>query len=193
MLQPLILVLLGISPTISSALINRAIPDNTKPHGKNPIRISSAKFLGNQTADNSCSHRDLGFTGSINGKWYAIYGDTLWCAAGVHDPWKDPTGKGKFYGMVRDAVSAMTNNPLKVHDLNLNGDKPVAHQKQFVPYNTAWGEKISYGFGGTSLCETGAGEAAFFYLIVISRTFTFLMPVFASLIMKRDRTKTPDL
>lgn len=141
--------------------------DNTLPVGTNPISEGSisVQYLGLQKADNSCSHRDLGFTGSIAGKWYAIYGDTLWCDTGVTDPANDTPG---FHGMVRDSVSAMTNDPLTVHDLNLNNDKPVAHQLQFVPFNSAWGETNVYGFGGTSLCETDAvtATAALFYLVV---------------------------
>lgn len=178
MFSYLFIAILGISPALSSESLKRGIPDNTQPYGSNPISIASAAFLGNQTADNSCSHRDLGFTGSINGKWYAIFGDTLWCAPGVSDPSRDKTGDGKFYGMVRDSVSAMTNNALKVHDLNLNSDQPVAHQKQFVPFEASWGEKNTYGFGGTSLCETNsaAGEAAFFYLIV-NYPFTLIVYV----------------
>jgi hypothetical protein len=127
--------------------------------------VASAQFLGNLTADNSCSHRDLGFTGSIKGVWYHIFGDTFWCDPGVSDPSKDPA---KGLHLVRDSLSQSTSNPLKVHDLNLNKDTPVAHQYQFVPFNTAFGEDVYTGFGGTSLCESNAtaGEAAFFYLVV---------------------------
>ncbi|KAF2101021.1 hypothetical protein NA57DRAFT_37277 [Rhizodiscina lignyota] len=151
-------------PALSAILAIASPIDNTQPRGTNPISIASAEFLGNQTADNSCSHRDLGFPGSINGKWYAVYGDTLWCAPGVTDPLKDDTSS--FHGMVRDSVSLMTEDPLKVHDLFLNDDSPVPHQKQFVPYNASWGEDASWGFGGTSLCETDADakEAAIFFL-----------------------------
>lgn len=139
--------------------------DNTQPVGTNPIGKVSADLLGDQVADNSCSHRDLGFAGHIQGKWYAVYGDTLWCEGGVSDPSKDPKG---FHGMVRDAVSALGDDPLVVHDLNLNGDTPVPHQNQFVSFNAAWGESGSTGFGGTSLVETdyNSATAAVYYLIV---------------------------
>jgi hypothetical protein len=139
--------------------------DDTQPVGNNPITKFTVQILGNQTADNSCSHRDLGFTGSISGKWYALYGDTLWCNQGVTDPTKDPSG---FHGLVRDAVSALTSNPLKVHDLNLNNDSPVPHQNQFIPYDSDWGEDYATGFGGTSILETNAtsGTGAIFYLVV---------------------------
>lgn len=43
--------------------------DNTKPYGTNPIGGFSVEFLGNQTSDNSCSLRDLGFMGQIQGNW----------------------------------------------------------------------------------------------------------------------------
>jgi hypothetical protein len=58
--------------------------------------------------------------------------------------------------MVRDSISAMTGNPLIVHDLFLNSDSPVPHQKQFVPFNASWNEKNTFGFGGTSLVEVDA-------------------------------------
>ncbi|KAK3941410.1 hypothetical protein QBC46DRAFT_458297 [Diplogelasinospora grovesii] len=138
--------------------------DNTQAVGTNPIKISSVQRLGFQNASNSCSHRDLGFTGKIAGKWYAVFGDTLWCAPGVKDPAQDLPG---FHGMVRDSVSLLTNDPLTVVDLNLNNDSPVKHQLQFVPFNPAWGETNMYGFGGTSLCETDArsGTGAVYYLV----------------------------
>jgi hypothetical protein len=61
--------------------------------------------------------------------------------------------------MVRDSVSAMTNNPLMVHDLFLNADSPVPHQLQFIPFNASWGETNQYGFGGTSLVEVDYASA----------------------------------
>ncbi|KAK3076419.1 hypothetical protein LTS18_013059, partial [Coniosporium uncinatum] len=67
--------LLGLSTAYGNPLQKRA--DNTQPAGTNPIKISSVNYLGEQTSDNTCSHRDLGFTGKIGGKWYAIYGDDL--------------------------------------------------------------------------------------------------------------------
>ncbi|KAI0827819.1 hypothetical protein F5Y06DRAFT_308477 [Hypoxylon sp. FL0890] len=136
--------------------------DPTQPVGTNPISKFSIMYLGQQTANNSCSHRDLGFTGELQGKWYAIFGDTLWCDQGVTDPSKDPEG---FHGMVRDSLSLMTDNPLVVQDMHLNDDSPVRHQLQFVPFNAAWGETNTYGFGGTSLVETADGAGAVFYLV----------------------------
>lgn len=142
--------------------VSRRMPDNTQPVGTNPIANPKVDYLGFQTADNSCSHRDLGFTGAIAGKYYAVWGDTLWCDAGVTDPAKDTSG---FHGMVRDAVSATTNNPLLVHDLNLGSN---GRQNQFVPFNASWGEKQDTGFGGTSLVEVNAATktGAVFYLVV---------------------------
>jgi len=139
--------------------------DNTQPVGTNPILKFSTQFLGNQTADNSCSHRDLGFTGHIADVWYAIYGDTQWCAPGVTDPFQDQLG---FFGMVRGSVSQLTSNPLKVYDLHLNHDSPVPHQQQLIPFNSSWGEDKTYGFGGTSLVETDSATVmgAIFYLVV---------------------------
>lgn len=66
----------------------------------------------------------------------------------------------------------MTDNVLKVHDLDLNSDSPVPHPQQFVPYNESWGETSDYGFGGTSLCETDydASEGAVFYVVVSEKT-----------------------
>jgi len=141
--------------------------DNTKPYGTNPITTFTVEFLGEQTSDNSCSHRDLGFMGHIQGKWYAVFGDTLWAAKGVTDPKDDPHG---FHGMVRNSISAATDNALIVHDLHLNDDSPVPHQLQFVPYNPRWGEDKTFGFGGTSLVETfyDKAEGALFYLVVSS-------------------------
>jgi hypothetical protein len=165
MLYNLALVLLGLQSTIASPLQKRT--DNTQPAGTNPIQVASAVFLGNQTAENSCSVRDLGFTGQISGVWYAVYGDTLYCSPGVTDP---SQSTGAFNGMVRDSLSQMTPNPLKTQDLNLNGNSPVAYQNQFVPFNSSWGEDQSYGFGGTSLCSTFDfpyyGNAAVFYVVV---------------------------
>lgn len=160
-------IFLGLSSVLASPLSKRAV-DNTQSSGTNPLLVSSVDFLGIQTSDNSCSHRDLGFTGKINGKWYAVFGDALWCASGVTDPADDVDG---FHGMARDAVSEMTSDILKTHDLNLNGDTPVGHQTQFIPYNTEWGETQSYGFGGTSLCATNntAQEGVVFYVVVSTR------------------------
>jgi len=152
------------SSPFEAVFLNRNV-DNTQPHGTNPIKKFTVEFLGNQTADNSCSQRDLGFMGHIQGKWYAIFGDTLWCACGVTNPKDNPEG---FHGMVRNSVSAATDNALIVHDLNLNNDTPVPHQLQFVPYNPRWGEDNTFGFGGTSLVETNydTAEGALFYLVV---------------------------
>lgn len=70
--------------------------------------------------------------------------------------------------MVRDSVSRMTMDVLKTEDLNLNGDSPIRHTQQFIPFNTSWGEDQSYGFGGTSLCATNNStlEGAVFYVVV---------------------------
>ena len=153
------------SPPVEAVLSSTCNVDNTKPHGTNPITTFTVEFLGEQNADNSCSRRDLGFMGHIQGKWYAIFGDTLWCACGVTDPENDLDG---FHGMVRNSISAATDNALIVHDLNLNDDSPVPHQLQFVPHNARWGEDNTFGFGGTSLVETNydAAEGALFYLVV---------------------------
>ncbi|KAI0846353.1 hypothetical protein F5Y00DRAFT_272011 [Daldinia vernicosa] len=136
--------------------------DPTQPVGTNPISKFETQYLGQQNPNNSCSHRDLGFTGELQGKWYAVYGDTLWCAPGVTDPSADPDG---FHGLVRDAVSLMTDDPLVVADMHLNDDTPVRHQLQFVPFNADWGEENTYGFGGTSLFETADGAGGVFYLV----------------------------
>jgi hypothetical protein len=145
-----LLLTLSTTAVLANPLLRRQV-DNTQSVGTNPITKFTATFLGNQISDNSCVHRDLGFTGQVAGKWYAIYGDNLYCAAGVTDPNQDTSG---FHGMVRDAVAAVTDSALKVQDLNLNSDKPVPHPQQFVPFNANWGETNQYGFGGTSLCAT---------------------------------------
>lgn len=164
LLLPLVTALLA-GPNLADANPISRRMDNTQLVGRNPISNPKVEYLGFQNADNSCSHRDLGFTGAIAGKWYAVWGDVLWCEAGVTDPEKDTPG---FHGMVRDAVSAMTNDPLVVHDLNL-GDN--GRQLQFIPFNSSWGEKYDTGFGGTSLVETNAttGTGAAFYLVVSIR------------------------
>ena len=159
------------APALASPAFRRQVPDNTQPSGTNPIQSGAftADYLGAQVADNSCTHRDLGFAGHIAGSWYAIYGDNLWCDAGVTDPTQDTSG---FHGMVRDSVSLLGTDPLKVHDLNLNGDTPVAHPNQFVPFNGDWGEDGSTGFGGTSLVETDGGSStgALYYLVVCNQS-----------------------
>lgn len=139
--------------------------DNTQPAAENPIRYFSVEYLGEQTSDNSCSRRDLGFTGCLRGKWYAVYGDTLWCAPGIRVAEQSPPG---FHGMVRNALSELTDDPLVVHDLHLNEDQPIPHQKQLVPFNEDWGETNTFGFGGTSIVETdpATGTGALYYLVV---------------------------
>ncbi|KAK8068698.1 hypothetical protein PG994_005314 [Apiospora phragmitis] len=139
--------------------------DNTRPAGVNIIshdHTFTTNFLGLQLANNSASHRDLGFTGQLGGRWYAVYGDVLWCAPGVTDPAKDSPG---FHGMVRDAISLCTDDPLVVHDLHLD---IVGRQQQFIPFHTEWGETGDFGFGGTSLVEVDSetNVGAVFYLVV---------------------------
>ncbi|CAM1508834.1 Fc.00g025730.m01.CDS01 [Cosmosporella sp. VM-42] len=140
------------------------VVDNTQPEGQNPIENVTIEFMGHQNARNSSSHRDLGFTGHLQGKWYAVYGDTMWCDAGIANPEEDTEG---FHGMVRNSLSALTDDPLVVHDLHLNDDEPVPHQNQLVPFNEDWGETNTFGFGGTSIVETDAesGTGALYYLI----------------------------
>ncbi|KAI0022934.1 hypothetical protein F4780DRAFT_150359 [Xylariomycetidae sp. FL0641] len=162
MLSQLILTAASAAVVLSTPVQNQR-RDGTLPVGTNPIANKfTAEFLGRQKSENSCAGRDLGFTGQLNGDWYAVYGDTLWCAPGVTDPDADPAG---FHGMVRDAVARMTGNPLVIQDLHLNADVPVPHPLQFVPFNASWGETNTYGFGGTSIVETAAGAGAVFYLV----------------------------
>ncbi|KAL3963177.1 hypothetical protein ACCO45_000181, partial [Purpureocillium lilacinum] len=116
--------------------------------GENPIRGFTVDYLGEQLANNSCSHRDLGFAGSIAGQWFAVYGDTLWAAPGVRHPADDVDG---FHGMVRNSVSRLGPDPLVVHDLNLNERQ---RQNQFAQWKEEWGETNTTGFGGTSIVET---------------------------------------
>ena len=101
-----------------------------------------------------------------------MYGDTTYCASGVKDAATD--NQADFNGMVRDSVALMTENVLQAQDLNLNGDAPVSHPKQFVPYNTSWGEDQSYGFGGTSLCYIDDTSAIVFYVVVSVAHFKFI-------------------
>lgn len=70
---------LAASLAYASPLGKRLI-DNTEPYGINPIDFSNVEYLGVQNSINSCAQRDLGFTGKIRDKWYAVYGDTLFCA-----------------------------------------------------------------------------------------------------------------
>ena len=158
---------------LSLAAAAAAQIDNTQPAGVNPIGDFTVDYLGDQYPDNTCVHRDLGFAGQLQGKWYAVYGDNLWCASGVTDPNQDPEG---FHGLVRDSVSALGDDPLSVHDLSLNGDQPVAHPNQFVPFNAAWGETNTVGFGGTSIVETDGGIGAVYYLVVRLATSLPLTP-----------------
>ncbi|KAK8878712.1 hypothetical protein PGQ11_000006 [Apiospora arundinis] len=140
-----------------------------KPAGINVIshdHTFTTRYLGLQLADNSASHRDLGFTGQLGGRWYAVYGDVLWCAPGVTDPADDPPG---FHGMVRDAISICTDDPLVVHDLHLDAE---GRQQQFIPFNPDWGEANDFGFGGTSLVEVDSetDTGAIFYLVNGNKT-----------------------
>jgi hypothetical protein len=139
--------------------------DNTLPAGANPIKNFTATWLGYQTADNSCSLRDLGFTGQLGGKWYSVWGDVNWGAPGTMNTFAQPPG---FHGLVRNAISLLGDDPLIVHDLHLNGDQPVRHQQQLVPWNSKWGENQATGFGGTSICEVDSEAAigALYYLVV---------------------------
>jgi hypothetical protein len=151
---------------LSSKIVsNNMVVDNTQPEGDNPIGDFTVEFLGTQSSSNSASRRDLGFTGQLGGKWYAVYGDVLWCDSGVTDPTEDTEG---FHGMVRNAVSALTDDPLVVDDLHLNDDEPVPHQKQFMPFNQDWGETNTFGFGGTGIAETDPDSATgvLYYLVV---------------------------
>ena len=136
--------------------------DNTQPEGENPITDFTVEFLGTQRSSNAASRRDLGFTGQLGGKWYAVYGDVLWCETGVTDPAEDTEG---FHGMVRNAVSALTDDPLVVEDLHLNDD---GHQLQFMPFNEEWGETNMFGFGGTGIVEVDPESATgvLYYLVV---------------------------
>lgn len=159
---------LGLSAAIAlpSSSTHRKRQDGTAPVGINPIVNFRTEFLGTQTASNSCSHRDLGFTGELDGEWYAVYGDTLWCAAGVTDPESDPEG---FHGMVRNSVSRLGSDPLSVVDLRLNGDQPVPHQNEFVTPTTAFGETNFYPFGVSSICEVdGDTKTGAIYILVVS-------------------------
>ncbi|KAL4969930.1 uncharacterized protein BDV14DRAFT_195468 [Aspergillus stella-maris] len=137
--------------------------DNTQPSGTNPVTISQAEYLGEQTGSNSCTHRDLGFTGEFAGDWYALYGDTLYCESGVSSPDEDTSTA--FNGMVRDALARLGNDPLSIEWTALNGDEPVRHPTQFIPYDESYGETSSTGFGGTSICSVNDTTAMVFYLV----------------------------
>ena len=70
LISSLLLAIAGCSS--ASPFSRRQTPDNTQPVGTNPITNFSTQFLGVQVAGNSCSHRDLGFTGHIQGKWVLL-------------------------------------------------------------------------------------------------------------------------
>ncbi|KAK8121550.1 hypothetical protein PG999_005670 [Apiospora kogelbergensis] len=130
--------------------------DNTQPAGVNVIshdHTFTTEYLGLQLADNSASHRDLGFTGQLGGKW-------------GNRPGRGPPG---FHGMVRDAISLCTDDPLIVHDLQLDAK---GRQQQFIPFNEDWGEASDFGFGGTSLVEVDSetNTGAVFYLVNGNKT-----------------------
>ncbi|KAH7022101.1 hypothetical protein EDB80DRAFT_805724 [Ilyonectria destructans] len=57
--------------------------------------------------------------------------------------------------MVRDSVSALMDDPLVVHDLNLNSD------------DITWSDTNIFEFGGTSIVETdySSGTGAVYYLV----------------------------
>ncbi|TEA19499.1 hypothetical protein C8034_v008383 [Colletotrichum sidae] len=139
-LLPIVAVLLAGNTSVNANPVVCRV-DNTQPFGTNPINKPKVEYLGFHAADNSCSHRDLGFTGAIAGQWYALWGDVLWCDAGV-------TGAGKGHAWIPR-----------------HGDN--GRQRQLVPFNSFWGEKFDTGFGGTSLVETNPDTAttAVFYLV----------------------------
>ena len=63
---------LALGLVASASPITRRAVDNTLAVGVNPIGNFSVDHLGVQTSNNSCSHRDLGFTGSIAGTWSVL-------------------------------------------------------------------------------------------------------------------------
>lgn len=150
--------------------------DNTQPEGENPIGDVSVKFLGEQNDRKYCSHRDLGFAGCIQGKWYALYGDTMWCHHGLTEKPHEPD---QFYGMARNAVSALTDDPLVVKDLHVDTHGDKQFQKQFVPFKEEWGESNTFGFGGTSIVETDGEGMAAMYILIVSFPFLHLCPSYA--------------
>ncbi|UKZ57337.1 hypothetical protein TrVGV298_011190 [Trichoderma virens] len=122
--------------------------DNTQPAGENPIQGFSTEYLGEQKSSNTAIRRDLGFAGHIGGKWFGVYGDTLWCSPGVTDPERDPDPEG-FHGMVRNSVAALTGDPLR-------------------RLRSGGGRRIWWDLGGTSVVEVdgeGEGVGAVYYLI----------------------------
>ncbi|KAL9106673.1 MAG: hypothetical protein Q9227_008325 [Pyrenula ochraceoflavens] len=163
----MISILLSVLPLLSQPLSSTASPlqkriDNTQPSGINPISNFHVDSLGDQTSANSCVNRDLGFTGALGGTYYAVYGDTSWCASGVSDPSKN--NFAVFSGMVRDTIAQVGNDPLHPTDFNLNsGDRP----QQFIPFNASWSETQDFGFGGTSPCATddSKSQGVVYYVI----------------------------
>ncbi|TDZ39041.1 hypothetical protein C8035_v005713 [Colletotrichum spinosum] len=63
-LLPIVAVLLAGNTSVNANPVVCRV-DNTQPFGTNAINKPKVEHLGFQTADNSCSHRDLGFTGAI--------------------------------------------------------------------------------------------------------------------------------
>ncbi|KAI1284025.1 hypothetical protein F5Y07DRAFT_407527 [Xylaria sp. FL0933] len=164
--------LASISVAIAKPICSHARRQSgTDPVSTSPIVNFKTEFLGTQVASNSCSHRDLGFTGQLGGEWYAVYGDTLWCDAGVTDPDADPEG---FHGIVRNSISRLGNDVLSVIDLNLNKDSPVPHQNEFITPDVDFGETSTYPFGVSSICEVDNTTATgAIFILVSSETTTF--------------------
>jgi hypothetical protein len=79
--------LLSTAATIAAVAPDR--PDNTQPYSTNPVSIANVDFLGARLT-HSCTYRDLGFIGLVADACYAVFGDNLWCDAGVTDPNQDP-------------------------------------------------------------------------------------------------------
>lgn len=122
--------------------------DNTREYGRNKITIASTEWLGYQLSANTCARRDLGFTGKLGDRWYALHGDALWCAEGI----SNPEGDIEYQKMVRNTLSLMGDDVLKPVDLYTDGASPVQHPTQFFPIREEWGENVLSGFGGTSIC-----------------------------------------
>lgn len=143
------------------------IPDNTQPYGENHAFVTNLEFLGIQTSNNSCSRRDLGFTGKLGDHWYAIHGDAIWCAPNQTNAMAK-TNDTMFRGMVRNTISMMTDDVLKPYDLYVDDRKPVPGPRQFFEFVREWGEHLLTGFGGTSICAVDEKTGAVYYAIVCS-------------------------
>ncbi|KAI0104486.1 hypothetical protein F4814DRAFT_452605 [Daldinia grandis] len=126
-------------------------------------------------------HRDLGFTGELQGKWYAIYDDALWRASGVTDPTTDPDadGAGGVFYPVNANDAGLKGASIAKSEL-ANGEPTVTQRfgdngHWWPPASTPrYGDvtvfrdprfQYVYAWGGAPTSVTDSADAQYVYLL----------------------------